>query len=120
MNWKSFGLIIAGAIVQAIGVAMLKSTMNSPDKNIISMGLAFVFMIVGFPIYNIGLKKIKLSVAQPLFSATLFLTCTLLSLVVLHEAIYVNQIIGIIIILAGVAIVISADSKNTGKKEVSI
>jgi drug/metabolite transporter (DMT)-like permease len=112
MNWKSFCFIVSGAIIQAIGVALLKNGIGSLNTNAIQMIPAFILMIIGFPLYNQGLRRTKLSVAQPLFSTTLFLSCTLLSLIVLHETIRVNQIFGIVIILIGVVAVISADEKN--------
>ena len=105
MNWKSYCFIILGAIVQAIGVALLKKELGT-EAEVILVVLAFALMVIGFPLYSLGLKKIKLSVAQPLFSSTLFLTCTLLSIIALHEMVQVNQIVGIAIILMGVVVAI--------------
>lgn len=117
MKWKPFCYIVAGAIIQAVGVALLKSGIGASAAASFRMLPAFILMMVGFPLYNLGLKSINLNVAQPLFSATLFLTCTLLSLRVLHETIKLNQIVGIAVILAGVVVVISSggEKKNMSR-----
>lgn len=113
MNLKSFCFIVTGAVIQAIGVALLKNETGSASVNAVHMLPAFVTMMVGFPLYNLGLKSVRLSVAQPLFSSTLFLACTLLSLFVLHETIRINQIFGIVIILAGVFLSMNCAGRDT-------
>lgn len=108
MNLKSFCFIILGAIIQSIGIASLKMKMGASNTNIFYLITAFLLILIGFKLYNIGMKSIKLSVAQPLFSTTLFLASNLISLFILHETIRLNQILGTIIILVGVCIVIPA------------
>ncbi|HEX3029665.1 MAG TPA: hypothetical protein VHT34_10270, partial [Clostridia bacterium] len=65
MNWKSICFIVSGAVIQAIGVALLKYGMGLQNAKAVCMIAAFVLMAVGFPLYNLGLKKTKLSIAQP-------------------------------------------------------
>ena len=108
MNLKSFSFIILGAIIQSIGIASLKIKMGASNTNLFYLITAFLLILIGFKLYNLGMKSIKLSVAQPLFSTTLFLASNLISLFILHENIRSNQIIGTIIILVGVCIVIPA------------
>lgn len=108
MNLKSFCFIISGAIIQSIGIATIKIKMGASDTNLFYLITAILLILIGFKLYNLGMKSIKLSVAQPLFSTTLFLTSNLISLFILHETIRLNQILGTIIILVGVCIIIPA------------
>ena len=112
MVLKSIFVIIIGAIVQAIGVASLKHGMGNSSNNLLIIIFAFTLMVLGFFLYNIGLKRIKLSVAQPLFSTTLFFSCTLLSIFVMHDSIKINQIAGMMILLVGVFCVISSEKET--------
>lgn len=112
MRKKSFCFIVLGAIIQGIGVALLKNGMEEATINLFHRIPGVILMISGFPLYTVGLKSSKLSVAQPLFSTTLFLVGTLLSVLIFHETIRMNQIIGIIVILGGVFCIVSANEEK--------
>lgn len=75
---------------------------------------AIVLIINGFPLYKAGLAKLKLSIAQPVYSSVLFLTTILLSVVVFHDAIHINEIIGLGILVLGIFIVIR--TSGTGEE----
>ena len=112
MNPFSFLVLAASAIVQASGSALMKyaSTFNAglaPDRGkfFLFMGIAMALFGCGFPLYVAGLSRLKLSIAQPIFSATMFVTTTAIALLFLREAMGPVQFLGIALILSGIALV---------------
>jgi Membrane transporters of cations and cationic drugs len=130
MNYKAIVTIIFGGCIQASGSAVLKfatSMLKSQDYNIISCVFGFIAAILlfccGFPLYSRGLSKLKISIAQPVFSSTMFLVSTLISLLFFKDKLAVHQFAGLFTIIAGVIVVISStdpvinlsDEVNNGK-----
>jgi multidrug transporter EmrE-like cation transporter len=112
MNPLSFFVLAASAIVQASGSALMKyaSAFNAgpnPDRArfFAFMGLAMVLFCCGFPLYVAGLSRLKLSVAQPIFSASMFVATTAIALLFFKEAMGPLQFLGIALILSGIALV---------------
>lgn len=112
MNKKSIGIVILGGCIQASGTFILKLSTSMLKNNnhfgILGFALAILLFCLGFPLYSKGLTQLKLSIAQPLFSSTLFLVSTLLSIFILNDKMQIHQFAGIVAIIAGVVIVISS------------
>jgi multidrug transporter EmrE-like cation transporter len=120
MNYKAIVTIIFGACIQSSGSAMLKfatSMIKSPHHNNTSCALGFIAALLlfccGFPLYSRGLSKLKISIAQPVFSSTMFFVGTLISLLVFKDKIAVHQIAGLFAIIAGATVVISSTDSST-------
>ncbi len=120
MNYKAIVTIIFGACIQSSGSAILKyatSMIKSQYHNNTYCALGFIAAILlfccGFPLYSRGLSKLKISIAQPVFSSTMFLVSTLISLLVFKDKIAVHQIAGLFAIIAGVTVVISSTDSTT-------
>lgn len=115
MNYKAIVTIIFGACIQASGSAILKfatSILKSQNHNITLCALGFTSAMLlfccGFPLYSRGLSKLKISIAQPVFSSTMFLVSTLISLLIFKDKMAVHQFAGLFTIIAGVIVVISS------------
>ncbi|MCL4466019.1 MAG: EamA family transporter [Chloroflexi bacterium] len=74
---------------------------------VLLMGLAFLLFGCGFPIYTYGVSLTKLSTAQPVFSATIFVTTTLASALFFRERLSLLRLAGMAAIIAGIVMVIS-------------
>lgn len=112
MKSKALAIIVLGGVLQAIGSAALKYSTTmlkiSDNRSLSIAGLAVAILLIfcGFPLYKKGLAKLKLSLAQPVYSTTLFLTSTLISIVIFHDPLHIHQIAGLVIIMLGVFVVI--------------
>jgi Membrane transporters of cations and cationic drugs len=112
MNIAPFAALAGSAIVQASGSAVMKlataaNAGPAPNRGRFLL-LAFAAMALfgcGFPLYMVGLSKLKLSVAQPIFSASMFLATTGIALVFFREAMGLRQAIGLALIVGGIALV---------------
>jgi multidrug transporter EmrE-like cation transporter len=114
MDKKFLVIIIASALINAMGSVVLKfSTVyknsgqpNEGLHNWLMIGALLIFA-VSFPLYGIGLSKIKLSVAQPIFASTTFLTVSLIAVLLFKEAIEPLKLAGMGIMLVGIFLVAS-------------
>lgn len=116
MNYKAILTIVIGGCIQAIGAAILKfssSMFQNPGHPVIFAVLGFIAAILlfccGFSLYSRGLSILKISIAQPVFSSTLFLFTTLISLLIFKDKMAVHQFAGLFTIIAGVIVVISSE-----------
>lgn len=107
-------LLVISAIGQAAGSALLKyatSFKTGERKNKFKFrlfaGLSMLAFFLSGPLYALGLSRMSLSVAQPVFSAVMFLTTTLISILIFKDVIKRHQAAGIAVILAGIIAVIS-------------
>lgn len=114
MNIISVLTVILGGIIQASGAALLKyattfKTGPNPDNAmfVIFIILAMLLFCCGFPLFARGLSKLKLGIAQPVFSATIFLTTTLISVFIFGDNVSTHQAAGIAAIVGGIVTVIS-------------
>ena len=129
MDYKAIVTIIFGACIQASGSAILKfatSMLKSQGYNIPFCVFGFISAMLlfccGFPLYSRGLTKLKISIAQPVFSSTMFLVSTLISLLIFKDKMAVHQFAGLFAIIAGVIVVISStdSAKNTTSPTVDL
>lgn len=67
--------------------------------------LGAFFFITNFPLYNMVLQRMKLSVAFPLITASTFLLTVLISVVFLKEHLSIPQYVGIGLLIVGIGLV---------------
>ncbi len=106
--------IIFSAIMQGLAIAfMKKAAMQKHNKNnrskshLIYFTLCGILFFISFPMYTIGLSALNLGIAQPTFSAVIFVTSSVLSILIFKEKINIRQIAGIVVIVSGIVTVIS-------------
>jgi multidrug transporter EmrE-like cation transporter len=101
--------LFLAAVINASGSALFKLASQSKALAVPRYWFLFaaaMFCYMGcFPLYAMALSRLKLSLAQPLFSGLSFLTVTAFSLLIFRERIGVAQIIGMSLILLGVVVV---------------
>jgi multidrug transporter EmrE-like cation transporter len=106
-------LIIAG-FMNAAGTAVIKY--SSIYKGLENSKIAVYYLLfvgtlalygASFPFFATALGRMKLSVGQPVFSATTFLVSTLVSLLLLKESISFLQGLGMVVIIAGIVMVLA-------------
>lgn len=115
MNYKAVITVVFGGCIQASGSAVLKLAtlmLKSPEHSITLCVLTFIAAMVlfccGFPLYSRGLSKLRISIAQPVFSSTMFLVSTLISLLAFKNQMAAHQFAGLFTIIAGVIVVINS------------
>jgi multidrug transporter EmrE-like cation transporter len=59
-----------------------------------------------FPLYAIGLSRSRLSSAQPVFSATSFLSIALIAILFFNESLAPLKLAGLVVIVAGMVMVV--------------
>ncbi len=62
---------------------------------------AFLF-VANFPLYNMVLQKMKLSIAFPLITSSAFAVALIISVFVFHESLRVPQYVGLLLLTIGV------------------
>jgi multidrug transporter EmrE-like cation transporter len=114
VNFAVFLIIVAAGIVNASGSALLKYAMTYKTAAHPSMAVYYLLIIAalalfggGFPLYATALGRTKLSIAQPIFSATTYLATLLVALLILKEPLVPLKIAGIAVIIAGITLVAS-------------
>ncbi len=113
MNFPPFLLLVGAGLLNALGTSAMKYA-TAYKKADGASTLIFYLLIAGamalygisFPIFATGLSRVRLSIAQPLFSATTFATATAVSLLLLKETISLPQALGMGAILAGIILVV--------------
>jgi multidrug transporter EmrE-like cation transporter len=113
MNVHPVVFLIAAGFMNAAGTAAIKYAttyrkLDNPSMAVyyLLFGVALVLYGASFPLFATALGRIKLSVGQPVFSATTFLVSTAVSLLLLKEAISLLQGLGMVVILAGIVMVL--------------
>jgi multidrug transporter EmrE-like cation transporter len=107
-------LIICAGIINAAGSSVMKlatSFRSGPHQSMpayyLLMALALCLFGGSFPIYASALSRAKLSVAQPVFSATSYLAVTLVSLLLFREPFAPLKVVGLAVIVVGMVLVVS-------------
>jgi multidrug transporter EmrE-like cation transporter len=99
-------LSILSATLQAIAVAMMKKSSNKiPRKNRLYILLTGGLYVVSLPLYAKGLSELRLNIAQPVFTATMFIITAVLSILVFHEKFRRSLLLGIALILSGIVVI---------------
>ena len=110
---RYFIYLIIAACMQALAMALFKMISGNEHvrkerkvrKNLI-LGAAIALFGISYPLYMEGLSALTLSVVQPVYSATMFLTTIILSALLLKETVGVRQMAGGSIIILGIVIVL--------------
>jgi multidrug transporter EmrE-like cation transporter len=105
-------LIFVTTLIQASATAMIKYGMalmkaNPADRTtILVFAVAMLLYCASFPIYTFCLSKLKLSVAQPVVSGSMFLYTILISILFFKESLALYKIAGFAAIIGGIVIVV--------------
>lgn len=109
-----FLIIIAAGVVNAGGSVLLKYAMTYKATANPSTAMYYLLIVAaitlfggGMPLYAAALGRTKLSIAQPIFSATIYLATVLVSLLILREPFMPLKIVGIAVMMSGIALVAS-------------
>jgi len=113
MNIANLLIILAAALINASGSAVMKyaasfKTAAVPNMTAYWMYLLLAMMLYGgcFPLFAIGLSRTRLSVAQPIFSAMSYVAVLAASLLFFHEPFAPLKAVGIAVIIVGMAMVV--------------
>ena len=113
MDIVSFLVLVGSGLVQGSGSVLVKyatlyreSANTSQSGFILMIALAMILFTTGGLLFARGLSRMKLSVAQPVFSATIFLMVTACSVLVFHEQLSILQLAGMATIIGGIVLVI--------------
>lgn len=99
-------LLILSAVIQAFAVAVMKKASTHP-KRFLLLAITFLLFGASFPLYAIGLSGIDLAIAQPVFSASIFISTIALSALLFREKVNLQRITGVAVIIAGIITVIA-------------
>lgn len=105
-------LIFIMTLFQACASAMIKYGMllykagTGGKEYIIIFCVAMFIYCAAFPLYTYCLSKLKLSVAQPVISGSVFLYTMLISLLFFKESFALYKIFGFAAIIGGIIIVV--------------
>ena len=67
--------------------------------------LGAALMIGTFPFYNMVLQRLSLTIAFPLITSLMFVTATIISVLLLKETLTIVQVFGLILVIAGLFLV---------------
>lgn len=105
-------MLVGAASINTAGSALMKyATLykthagSKPGFFILLMFAAMAAYGGCFPLYAAGLGKLKLSVAQPVFSATGFVLTAVIAVLIFQEKLVPLQLAGIAVIVGGIALV---------------
>ena len=114
MNFFPIVVLVSAGLVQGSGASVMKYATiyrRRPDTGRIGFMLLILFAILlfgcGFPVYTYGVSLTKLSMAQPVFSATIFITTTLASTLLFRERLSLLQVLGMCGIVVGILMVVA-------------
>ena len=105
-------LIFVMTLFQACAGAMIKYGMilykadSGGKEYIIFFSVAMFIYCAAFPLYTYILSKLKLCVAQPVISGSVFLYTMLISLLFFRESFALYKIFGFAAIIGGIIIVV--------------
>lgn len=113
MNLVSIVIIVAAGLINAAGSAVLKfgfAYRNAANSSVLIYWLIMLgaMLLFGgcFPLYAIGLSRSKLSTAQPVFSATSYVSIAVVSILFFKEALVPLKVAGIAAIIVGMVMVV--------------
>ena len=113
MNISPVIMLIGAALMNASGTAVMKYAMMYKKLEHPSTILFWAMMMAAmtlygacFPIFASALARTRLSIGQPVFSATGFVASTLFSLLVFKESISLGQFAGLAAIVIGIVLVV--------------
>ena len=113
MELDSLLVLIGSGLIQALGSVLVKyATLPGQAESasrswfFLEVGLAMILFTAGGLLFARGLARLRLSVAQPVFSATVFLAVTLGSVLLFHEQLSPFQLAGMATIIGGIVLVI--------------
>jgi multidrug transporter EmrE-like cation transporter len=112
MTFSTLALLITAAIGNAAGSSLIKYAAvykagESARTAIYYLLFTAALALYGgtFPLFAIALGRTRLSIAQPVFSATSYVTVIALSLLLFREPLVATRIVGIAVIIVGVVLV---------------
>ncbi len=112
MGLLSVASIVFAAIMNAAGSSILKYSSNYralPNSKVDIYWLIFVGAIGlfggSFPFYAYGLSKMRLSVAQPIFSVGSYVALALIAFFFFKDSYSILKIVGLVVIIGGVLMV---------------
>jgi multidrug transporter EmrE-like cation transporter len=111
-GWAPVFSIVMAAIANAGGSTLLKYSTSyrsaEGGKNAVFYLLFFGAMALfggSFPFYAFGLSKMRLSVAQPIFTVGTYTAVALGAILLFREPYSATKIIGLVVIMVGVLLV---------------
>ena len=108
---RPVSLIFVTTLLQASASALIKygmTLLNTAPQNKIYIAVftgAMMLYCASFPIYTYCLSKLKLGIAQPVVSGSMFLYTILISLLFFKENFALYKIAGIAAIIGGIIVV---------------
>ena len=96
-------LLVVCAWIEGASQVCFKLSVQFPHRQVFWVALGSAVHLVEAVLYTVVLAQLDLSIAYPL-SALVFITTTLLSLWLLHEVVTPTRWIGVVLILAGAAL----------------
>lgn len=100
-------ILVLSATLQATAIALMKKISEiKSKKNILLIILMGFIFCVSFLLYAKGLSALSLSIAQPVFSATMFVSTAVLSILIFREKIRRSLMMGIGLIISGIVIIV--------------
>lgn len=112
MDIFSLLVLFGSGIIQGMGSVLVKYATLQGDAGtgqalfFSLVGLAMLLFTAGGLLYVRCLSRVRLSVAQPVFSATIFLVVTSCSVLIFHEQLTTFQLAGMATIIGGILLVI--------------
>jgi small multidrug resistance pump len=113
MNLINALLIVAAGVINAAGSSVMKYSMTYRTTAHASQPLYWLLMTGAmmlyagcFPLFAIGLSRSRLSVAQPVFSATSYITIAVVALLFFKEAFAPLKAVGLAVIVFGMVLVV--------------
>lgn len=114
MDYYPLAVLVSAGLVQGSGASVMKyATLyrrragTGKSGFMLLLLLALLLFGCGFPIYTYGVSMTKLSTAQPVLSATIFLTTTLASVLLFRERLSLLQVLGMCAIITGILMVVA-------------
>jgi multidrug transporter EmrE-like cation transporter len=114
MNIVNVVLIVSAGIINAAGSSVMKYAMTYRAAPGAAMPVYWLLMagamvLYGgcFPLFAIGLSRSRLSVAQPVFSATSYVAIALVALLFFKEAFVPVKAAGLAVIILGMVLVVA-------------
>lgn len=108
---KPISLIFLTTLLQASASALIKYGMNLLNNNpsdkiyIAAFAGAMLLYCGAFPIYAYCLSKLKLGIAQPLVSGSMFMYTIIISLLFFRESFALYKIAGFAAVIGGIVVV---------------
>lgn len=117
-------VLLVSQLLLKIGLAGTTLSLRSPKEalGVVKLVLTSPALLAGVILgatstllWIVVLSRLELSYAAPLFNATYYVLLVIGSVVVLHEHLDVKRLIGVVLIVAGIALMSSSPSPGTAK-----